>query len=603
MRTGRRAFVAVAGLGVVAAAVFLVPTLWGKPWMIEHFYARVFLELPLDRPQLLSRLRILEPYGLDFHADDLDDHSVAFQRRTARKVSDSLETLRRYDRAGQAPRERLSGDVLEWYLETLERQEPFLFHDYPLNQLDGVQSSLPDFMVNIHQVNDRRDAEHYVTRLGKFGVAFDQVIEGLRHREAQGVVPPRFVIERVQAEVAEFTGRPVAEHVLQTSFAERLAALPELGGEDREALLAASRSALAEVVYPAYERVAAELARLHGVADEDDGVWRLPDGDAYYRWALRFHTTTELSADAIHELGLAEVARIQAEMRAILRAEGLPADDLAAALAHLGRDERFAHPDDEAGRAQVLADFEAIIADAEERSRALFGVAPRAPVVVKRIPAFKEEGAPGGYYNPPPFDGSRPGIFYANLRDLSELPRYRMRTLAYHEAVPGHHFQIAIQMEQEDLPFFRRVLPFTAFAEGWALYAERLAGEHGFHPTPYDQLGRLVDEVFRAVRLVVDTGIHARRWPRERAIDYMVANTGMPRSEVTTEVERYVVLPGQACAYKVGQLQLLAFRERAERALGDRFDLRAFHDLVLEGGSLPIAILERVIDDWVEARR
>jgi uncharacterized protein (DUF885 family) len=252
---------------------------------------------------------------------------------------------------------------------------------------------------------------------------------------------------------------------------------------------------------------------------------------------------------------------------------------------------------------QILADYQAIIDDANTRLPALFGRLPRARVVVERVPVFKEAGAARAYYDIPPFDGSRPGVFYANLRHLAEHPKFGMRTLTYHEAIPGHHLQIAVAQELEGVPFFRRVVPFTAFQEGWALYAERLAAESGFHPTAFDRLGQLVAEGFRAARLVVDTGIHAKRWTREQAIDYLAANTGMEPSEVAAEVERYIVMPGQALAYKTGQLEILDLRERARRELGERFDLRGFNDVVLGSGALPLTLLSRNVDAWIAARR
>ena len=276
--------------------------------------------------------------------------------------------------------------------------------------------------------------------------------------------------------------------------------------------------------------------------------------------------------------------------------------DLGDVLRALHRDERFLYPDDDDAHARILADYQAIVDEATARLPPLFGRLPQAPVRVERVPAFKEAGAAGAYYMPPPLDGSKPGIFYANLRHPRDVVQFGMRTLAYHEAVPGHHLQIALAMEMQDVPIFRRVVPFTAFIEGWALYAERLAAEQGWHPTPMDQLGQLVAEGFRAARLVVDTGLHAKRWTREQAIDYMLRNTGMPETDVVAEVERYIVLPGQACAYKVGQMKLLELRERAQTVQGARFDLRAFHDVALANGALPLVLLEDVVDAWLAGR-
>ena len=597
-RLGLAALVAIAALGV-----FLVPTIWGKPWSIEHFYLRVFAEFVLERPQLLSRLRILEPWGLDWFTDELDDYSIEFTDETARRVASQLARLRSYDRSAQSESQQLSTDVLDRFLALQDEGERFRFHDYPVNQMNGVQNELPDFMLNVHQIGSARDAEAYLARLSKFGLAFDQVIAGLAHRESLGLLPPRFVVERVLDGVRRFVAPPPAEHVLATDFAARLQKLAAIPEAERARQLARVQEELERSVYPAYRRLATQLEGMRERAGTDDGVWHLPDGDAYYAWTVRLHTTTDRTPQEIHERGLAEVARIQGEMREILRAEGIPADDLAKTVRELGRDPRFLYPDTDEGRRQVLADYQAIIDDASARLPALFGRLPRARVVVERVPAFKEQGAAGAYYEIPPFDGSKPGIFYANLRHTAEHPKFGMRTLAYHEAIPGHHLQVALAQELEGVPFFRRVVPFTAFQEGWALYAERLAAEQGFHPTAFDRLGQLVAEVFRAARLVVDTGIHATRWTREQAIDYMTANTGMEPTSVVAEVERYIVMPGQALAYKTGQLEILDLRERARRELGDRFDLREFNDRVLGSGALPLTLLSRNVDAWIAAKR
>jgi uncharacterized protein (DUF885 family) len=289
-------------------------------------------------------------------------------------------------------------------------------------------------------------------------------------------------------------------------------------------------------------------------------------------------------------------------MSRILASEGLPTEDPMATLRELNRDPRFLYPDTDEGREQILADYRTIIADVDSALPRLFSRLPRAAVEVQRVPSFKEAGAAGAYYNPPSFDGERPGVFYANLRNVSEVHRFGMRTLAFHEAVPGHHLQIALAMEDSTLPFFRRFLPTTAFIEGWALYAERLALEEGLHKTPYDELGALSAELFRAVRLVVDTGIHAKRWTRERAIDFMVENAGHPRGDATAEIERYIVAPGQACAYKMGQLKILELRQRAKQALGNAFDLRAFNDAILANGALPLPVLEQATLSWIETQ-
>ncbi|WP_428261343.1 DUF885 domain-containing protein [Haliangium sp.] len=599
----RRKKITLAVLGTVLGAglVFAIPTIWGKPWSIQHFYGRVFLEFALDHPMLLSRLRVLEGVGLTFHNDDLDDLSVAATERSQAMVRDSLATLRSYDRDGLD--DPLSYDVMEWFLADQAAGERFAFHTYPVNQMSGIQSDLPDFMINGHRVDDVEGAEDYVTRVSKLGVAIDQVIEGLRYREERGVAPPRFVMTRVLAEMRDFVAPAAREHVLYTHFAEATEELEGLDPDDRKALLDALAGHIEDRVYPAYQRLIDFFAERELSASTDDGVWKLPDGAEFYAWRLRAFTTTELSAEEIHQLGLREVARIQGEMKDILRAEGYDPVDFGATMQALNREPRFLYPDTDDGRAQILADYQAIIDEVDAGIDHLFSLRPEVGVKVERVPTFKEATAPGAYYQAAPMDGSAPGVFFANLRSVEEIPRFGMRTLAYHEAIPGHHFQIAIAQSRTDLPFFRRILPFTAYTEGWALYAERVAAENGFLPTPYDRLGYLTAELFRAVRLVVDTGIHHHRWSRERAIEYMLANTGMPETDVVAEIERYIVFPGQACAYKIGQLEILALREQARAALGERFDLQRFHDVVLGNGALPLTLLRRVVEDWIASEQ
>ena len=597
----KRFILTALGALLVGAAVFIVPTVWFKPWSIDHFYARVFVRYALRHPMLLSQLGMLDGSPLDFHSDKLDDFSIAFEEQDARFAKDQLAILRSYDRSHMDPKQRLSADVLEWFLANQVEGEPFRFHDYPVNQLFGVQSTLPDFMINTHPLKHPRDAENYIRRVSAFGTAIDQVIAQLRAREAKGVVPPKFVLEKVLTEMRAFTGKAPAENPLATHFEARIADIQGLDAAKKRDLSAQLRDRIERVVYPAYERLINYCAHLESVATDDDGVWKLPDGAAYYVYRLKSSTTTDLRPDSLHAIGLREVDRIQGEMRAILAAQGYRSRDLAATMNQLREEPRFHYPAGDSGRALIIADYQSIIDDASRRVATLFDVRPRTGVKVERVPAFKEATAPGAYYQAGSIDGSRPGTFYANLRDPNETTKPMMRTLAYHEAIPGHHFQIGIAQDLKGLPFFRRIVPFTAYSEGWGLYAERLALEQGFHPTAFDSLGALQAELFRAVRLVVDTGIHRDRWTRAQAIDYMERNTGMPPTAVVTEIERYIVSPGQACAYKVGELEILALRQRAMERLGTRFDIRKFHDTVLTNGALPLGLLERVVDDWVES--
>ena len=596
----KRILLSLLAVVVLGAALFVTPVLWGKPWTAEMFYARVFLKFALRHPELLTQMGLLENTPFRGYADELDDYSVAFSKREAGLVGEDLKTLRSYDFAKMKPSDRLSAEVLEWFLVDMERgTREFMYHDYPVNQMFGVQSNLPSFLMSAQPLEQKRDAQAYVARTGKIGRAIDQTLEQLAVRESLGVIPPRFVLKRVLDEMRGFIGKPAAENPLVTTFTGKADSVRGLDARERERLTSELVKAVETGVYPAYRRLIATCERLESRATDDDGIWKLPNGDAYYDYRLRNSTTTDLPADTIHALGLREVARIQEQMRAILREKKLPAEPFGAAVNAARNAPGLGFADGDAGREQILAGYREILEEANARCEALFDVKPRAALEVRRVPEFKEVGSAGAYYNAPTLDGSRPGVFFANLRDPRETTRGSMRALAYHEGVPGHHFQIAIAQETKGLPFFRSVIPFTAYDEGWALYAERLALENGFHQDAYDSLGAYGAELYRAVRLVVDTGIHRKRWTRRQAIDYMVANTGMDSSKVITEIERYIVMPGQACAYKVGQLAILSMRERARERLGDRFDLKRFHNVMLTNGALPLSLLERRVDEWI----
>ncbi|MFT3953204.1 MAG: DUF885 domain-containing protein [Piscinibacter sp.] len=607
--TFARAAVALAAALLLALGVFVVNLVWFRPFSLDLFHERVFIEFALDSPETLSAIGIAESFGWRRHNAHLDDLSIAKGDRDFARLRRNLANLRAYDPDQLTESQRLSNRVLDWFLQNQLDGERFRFHDYPVDQLWGVQNETPSFLINVHAIADRRGAEDYLKRLSEIGRKYDQVIEGLQRRQQLGVLPPRFVIDHVLASMREFAGQEATANPLYRHLADKLATLPGLSDEDRGTLLAQCAQVLDAVVRPAYGRLIAFFEEQLPQATGDDGVWKLPDGDAYYAWRLRSETTTELTPQQVHQIGLTEVARLEAEMATILAAQSelREGETPGQALARLARDPRFLYPDDNTGREAALADYTAMIREQLQRSKALFGRLPDAAIEVRRVPEFKEKTAPGAYYNPPALDGSRPGIFFANLRDMAETPKFSMRTLAVHEGVPGHHFQIALAQGMSGVPTFRKVLPFTAYQEGWALYAEWLGREMGLYERdPYGDLGRLQAEMFRAVRLVVDTGIHQQRWPRERAVRYMVDKTGMPEASVVSEIERYVVEPGQACAYKIGMLRLQAARERAKAALGARFDaqaLRDFHDLLLGGGAMPLQVLDEQVDAWIAARR
>ncbi len=588
---------------LVAGGAFFVHVWYFKPYDINLFFARTALQFALESPEMLSTVRVLEPMGLDFHNDDLNDASLAAGDRRLRRLREARETLRRYDDASLSDADRRSKEIALSLLDLVVEGERFRYHNYPVNQMFGVHSGFPSFMQDTHQVHDLGDAEDYVARLSKVGVKFDQVLEGLRRREELGILPPQFVVDHVVEEMRGLVETPVEESVFFTSLSDKMeeAGIDEIA---RQHLGAAARAAIETTVYPAYRRLIEYFTRLDAKVEGNRGVWSLPEGDELYRLALRLFTTSDLDPEEIHRLGLTEVERIQGEILVLLEQVGRDVGEgFGVAMAALKEDPAFYYPDTDEGREAILRDYQAILDEISAGLDAAFDVRPTAGLEVRRELAFKEKTAPGAHYQPPAMDGSRPGVFYANLYDIEATPKYGMRTLAYHEGVPGHHFQMALQMEQKELPFFRRLMPFTAFTEGWALYTERLAWELGFLADPYDDIGRLQAELFRAVRLVVDTGIHHQRWSREEAIAYMLQNTGMAESDVVSEVERYFIMPGQACAYKIGMMKILELRQKAQQQLGERFDLREFHRTLLIGGAVPLPLLERRVDELIESRK
>lgn len=591
----------ILALLLLVLAIFLINLIWFRPWSLNLFYEKVFAQVLFEEPELLSSIGLVERFGITGHNAKLSDASPAHQQHYYDRAKKNLEDLRAYPLAKQSVSQQLSTHILEWYMTREIEGEKYQWHNYPVNQLFGVQNEFPSFMADTHRLLAPRDCEYYRQRLMAVGPKFDQLLESLKVREQKGILPPRFVVEKVLAEMNNFVAQPAAENILATSFKTRAAKISELNDEHRAEFQKKVETAITDNVYPAYHKLIDYFNALLPKTTTDDGVWKLPDGDAFYAYVLRKSTTTTLKPDEVHELGLREVSRIEAEMRALLDANGFAGRPIGEAMDALGKDPRFLFPNDDKGRADALAEYTRLITDAIERSRLLFATVPKAKIEVQRVPVFKEATSAGAYYNGASLDGTRPGVFYANLRDMNEVPKWSMRTLAYHEGVPGHHWQIATAQELKGLPQFRKLIPFTAYQEGWALYAEWLAKEAGWYEgDPFGDLGRLQAELFRAVRLVVDTGIHAKRWPREQAITYMRDKTGMGEKEVTAEIERYIVNPGQACAYKIGMLKIQELRKRAQSELGTKFDQRRFHDVVLQNGALPLEILEEQVTNYIQ---
>jgi uncharacterized protein (DUF885 family) len=584
---------------LLVGGLFLAHTWFFKPVNINLFFARTMMQIMMDSPEMLSTIRVLEPIGITGHNARLDDDSLAAGDRFMAQLKDAYDVLLSYEDEDLSEADLMSKRIAADLLGAVVDGERFRFLTFPVNQLFGVQNGFPSFMESTHQVHSVGDAEDYVSRLNAVGVKFDQVLEGLEKRDEMGVHPPQFLVTKVLEEMNNFVATSPEENILMVSLLDKMkeAELPE---DQQERLALEAREAIVETVYPAYGRLIAHFEYLDPKVDGNYGAWSLPEGDEYYKLALKLFTTTDYTPEYIHTVGLAEVDRIQSEMLGILQNEGWDVSGgFAAAIGEMAENPRFYFSDSVEGRDQILAEYEALIEEVSGELEPWFATIPEAPIEVDRVPEFKEKTSPGAYYQIPAFDGSRPGVFFANLYDIKATPKYGMRTLTYHEAIPGHHFQLAIQQEQDDLPFFRRLIPFSSYSEGWALYAERVAWEMGLLEDSYDNIGRLQAELFRAVRLVVDTGIHKMRWSREEAIEYMLANTGMAESDVISEIERYFVMPGQATSYKVGMMKIMELRELAENELGDRFDIREFHDVVLTNGSMPLDLLEERVREYI----
>jgi len=468
---------------------------------------------------------------------------------------------------------------------------------YVISQQDGAYQNVPDFLDQHHRIANAADADAYLARLEAFGTALDQNSEKQREDAGRGVFAPNFCLATTLDQLRGLRV-PAAESILVTSIA-RKAREANLGDDHARR----AEAIVSERVYPALDRQIALVEDLHGRATDQAGVWRLPEGADYYAAAVRSATTTDMSPEEVHQLGLTQVAEIQSRLAEILRAQGVAGADVSAQLASLNSDPRQLYPNTDEGREALLADLNRQIEQVDTLLPRAFATLPRAEVRVVRVPEFIQDGAPNGYYNPAPFDLSRPALYYINLKSTHDWPKYGLPSLTYHEASPGHHLQISLAQESTSTPMLLKLSPFGAYTEGWALYAESLADELGVYENdPLGRAGMLQSLLFRAARLVVDTGLHHKQWSREQATDYMVRTTGFPVPRTQREIDRYCAAPGQACSYKVGHTVWMRLRGEAEQALGDRFDLKQFHQILLKG-ALPLTILEQEVDKWVASQQ
>lgn len=534
-----------------------------------------------------------------------DNATDEFARETYELEMAALAEMREtFDYDKLDPSAQLSYRLFEYEGEQTERNFPWRNHWYEFSQFRGPHSSVPAFLINQHRVSSLEDAKAYISRLKGVETYLGQHQEVAEAQFANGVNPPKWSYPQMIATSKNIiSGAPFDDSgetsTILEDFNKKVNAL-DVSDEVKEDLRSQAIDAMLNSVKPAYESLIAMFEEQMETATGEDGAWKLPDGEAYYANRLRQMTTTDMSAEEIHDLGLAEVARIHGEMEEIKNAVGFDGS-LQEFFVYMREDpdERFTYPNTDEGREKYLSEATAIIDNMRGRLDELFLTKPEADLIVKRVEPFREQAAGKAFYQRPAPDGSRPGIYYANLYNMTDMPTYQMEALAYHEGIPGHHMQLAIAQELEDVPSFRKFGGFTAYTEGWGLYSEFIPKEMGLYADPYSDFGRLAMELWRAARLVVDTGIHDKRWTREEAINYLLENTPNPEGDATKAIERYIVMPGQATAYKIGMLKILELRRRAEGALGDEFDIREFHDVVLKNGAVPLAILEENVDAWI----
>ncbi len=569
---------------------------------LNDFFEQAFEDELSRHPMQQAYLGIKTNYG---EWDDVSDSAALREYIVSAQLLTTLRT--EFDYTRLSDKDKLSYRIFEFRCQQVLDDYPWRFHMYPVNQMRGWQSSIPAFLVSVHRVMNLQDAEAYVSRLRGIRPLLAEVIVNIENCRDRGIVPPAFVFPHVLQDCRNvITGKPFeygeSDSPLLADFRKKVAGLTN-SQDEKEQLIAEATTALLKDVGPAYQQLIDFLEQLQTEATDDDGAWKFPNGGEYYRHALRKMTTTDMSPEEIHSLGLSEVNRIHTEMRGIMQRVNFTGS-LQDFFEFTRTDPQFYFPNDDSGRDEYLRTATALIETMRGRLDELFLRKPQADMVVKRVEPFREKSAGIAFYQPAAPDGTRPGTYYINLANMSALSKCQVEALAYHEGIPGHHMQLSIAQELDALPRFRKFgFRVTAYHEGWGLYTELLPKEIGCYADPYSDFGRLSMELWRAARLVVDTGIHAQRWTRQEAIDYLLENTPAPEEERRKEIERYIVMPGQATGYKIGMLKILELRQQAQAELGDRFDLREFHDVILRDGPLTMPLLEEQVNAWQNAQR
>ena len=568
---------------------------------LDKFLDESVLEPILDSPQTLTSLGLHQLDFLTNHNENLDDYSVEKSELDHEKFLVYYEKLNNFDETQLPNSAKLNLEVAKFAANIEKRGfENFRYYMGPFIQFYGTHLSFVNFMTDTHKLVSEKDAEDYIKRISKIPDAIEQLMVFEKRRAEAGIYSPKFVYEKTLLQLTSLIETPTDQHPLFITFRDASESM-DLENDKRENMLLSLKDNI-EKFKSSYAKLKILVEENSNNAREFDGVWSLPNGDDYYKHRLQIFTTTDLTADEIHNLGLQMVEEIQSEIKRILSDEGYDVNrPLADLFVELNNDPRFLFEDSDKGREAILEEYRRINDETYAMLPDYFNELPKAKVVVKRVPIFSEKSAAGGYYQGSSLDGSRPAAWYANLYDINATQTFKMPALSFHEAVPGHHLQIALNQENQNQTLWNKFgYRTSAFSEGWALYAERLAVEAGLIKDPYEMIGSLQSELFRAARLVVDTGLHSKKWTREEAIIYMMDNAGEVRSESESEIERYIVWPAQATSYMIGRIKIMELRERAKTELGNRFDIKDFHSVVLMNGILPLTVLEALVDQYIK---
>ena len=590
----------------ISSCLYLMNLYSQKPVSIDHYLAKDLVKKITDSPEYMTNLGVFDNFGFIFrHNERLSVQTSDKRNEDYKHNLNRLNILEGFEESKLSKSQKITQKIAIFDTQNdIEAYERFKYHSYPFNQISGNHLNLVEFMTDTHPMKSLNDARNYIDRVEMFDEVLLENLSWLKAQKEQEIFLPKFVMDHVIGQLEELIGYEDSNNPLMQIFIKKIDDMGIVAGERAE-LINELSGAIKDNVKPGYQSILSFMIENYKYANQHHGVWSLPDGDDFYALRLRTYTTTDYSAAEVHEIGLQEVERIGNRMKEIFLELGYEVNKpIGEMMSDLNENPEFLYEDTPDRKEIVIKDYNQMVKDAEQDVRPYFFDFPESPVEVRAVPEYSEKTAAGGYYQSPSLDGSRPGVFYANLYDIKQTPKFGMRTLTFHEAVPGHHFQIALNLENDELTLYRRLgYRTSAYTEGWALYAEQLGVEVGMTKNLYDELGVLQSEMFRANRLVVDTGLHYKKWTREKAMEYMKKVTGMSDTEVRVEIERYIVWPGQATSYKMGMIKILDLRDKAMNELGAKFDLRKFHSIVLDQGIVPLFILDDLIDEWINEEK